>query len=108
MEINPSNQVQGTETAAKVSEIKREKDEAPDQRAAQAEENPDYRISLSDASKKAVAELVGAQVPGQGTEKTDLSEEEAAHVSQQAADRLSQTNASISNQAIQKAVDLFT
>lgn len=86
----------------------REKEEAPGQHAAQTEENPDYRISLSDASKKAVTELSSSQTPDQDPEKSDLSEEEASQVAQQASEQLAQTNAAISNQAIQKAVDLFT
>jgi len=102
-----NNQVQGLETAPKVSEVKREKEDAPGQHAAQTEESPDYRISLSDASKKAIGELISTQAPGQGLKKADLSEEEATQVAQQASEQLSQTNASISNQAIQKAVDLF-
>jgi len=108
MEINTSNQVQGLETAQKISEVKREKEEAPDRQASPTEDSPDYRISLSDASKKAVSELTSAQASGQGAEKSGLSEEEAVQVAQQAAEQLSQTNVSISNQAIQKAVDLFT
>lgn len=103
-----SSQVQGLETAPKASEVKRDKEEAPGQQAAQAEESPDYRISLSGASKKAIGELISAQAPGQDMGKTDLSVEAAAQLAQQAAKQLSQTNASISNQAIQKAVDLFT
>ena len=83
----------------------REKEEAPGQHAAQTEENPDSRISLSDASKKAVTELTRSQTPDQDPEKSDLSEEEAAQL---ASEQLAQTNAAISNQAIQKAVDLFT
>jgi hypothetical protein len=108
MQVNTDNQVQALKTATKVGEVKREKEDTPRQQAAQTEESPDYRISLSDPSKKAVTELTRAQAPGPGTEKVDLSEEEAAHVARQAAEQLSQTNASIANQAIQKAVNLFT
>jgi len=108
MEINTNNQVQGLGTAQKVSEVKREKEEAPGRQASPTEESPDYRISLSDASKKAVAELTSAQAAGQDSEKTDLSEEEAVQVARQASEKLSQTQASISNQAMQKAVDLFS
>lgn len=112
MEINTDNpvknQVQGPETAQKISEVKRDKQEAPGQHAAQTEESPDYRISLSDESKKAVSELTRSQASGVGTEKAALSEEEAAQVAQQASEQLAQTNSAISNQAIQKAVDLFT
>ena len=42
------------------------------------------------------------------SENTELSNEEALRLAQQASEQLSQTNASMSNQAIQKAVDLFT
>ena len=71
MEINTTNQVQGLETATKISDVKREKEDAPGRQAAQTGENPDYRISLSDASKKAVSELNSAQAPGQGTENDE-------------------------------------
>jgi len=112
MEINTltpvSNQVQGLETTSKASEVKREKEEAPGQQATQTEESPDYRLSLSDASKKAIAELTRSQAPNPGAEKNDLSEEDAAQLAQQASQQLAQSNAAISNQAIQKAVDLFT
>ena len=108
MEINTTNQVQGLETATKISDVKREKEDAPGRQAAQTGESPDYRISLSDASKKAVSELDSSQAAGQGTENESLSEEDAARVAQQTAEWLSQTNVSISNHAMQKAVDLFT
>ena len=112
MEINTSmpvsNQVQRLETTSKASEVKREKEEAPGQQAVKTEESPDYRLSLSDASKKAIAELTRSHAPGPGAEKTDLSEEEAAQLAQQASQKLAQSNTAIANQAIQKAVDLFT
>lgn len=108
MEINTSNGVHGLETATKVSEVKREKDDTPGRQAAQTAENPDYRISLSDASKKAVTGLVSSQTPVQATENTELSDGEAVRLAEQTAEQLSQTNATISNQAMQKAVDLFT
>ena len=112
MEINtgkPVNgQVQGLETAPKVSEVKREKEEAPGQQTAQAEGNPDYKVSLSDESRQAVAELASSQASAQNAGKPELSDEAAAQLARQASGQLSQTNAAISNQAIQKAVDLFT
>ena len=108
MEINAKNQVQGLETVTKISEVKREKEDAPGHQATQTGESPDYRISLSDTSKRAVTGMTRSQAPGHGTENANLTEEEAARVSQQTAEQLSQTNASISNQAMQKAVDLFT
>lgn len=108
MEINTNNQVQGLETAAKASTVKREREDGPGRKAAEPEENPGDRISLSAASKKAVSELTGPQAAAQSTGKAALSEEEADHLARQASEQLAQTNAAISNQAIQKAVDLFT
>jgi len=108
MEINTNNQVQGLKTATKISGVKREKEDAPGRQATHTEKSPDYRISLSDASKTAVSELTSAQAPGPGTKNADLSEGAAARVAQQTAEQLSQTNLSISNQAMQNAVDLFT
>jgi hypothetical protein len=106
---NPvGNPVQGLDTSPRASEIRREKDEAPERHTAQTEETPDYRISLSDASKKAVAELTGPQVSGRGADKPDLSEDAAARLAQQTSVQLAQTNVSIANQAIAQAVDLFT
>ncbi len=59
MEINANkpigSSVQGLENASKVSEVKREKEESPKRQALQADENPGYRISLSNSSKKAVS-----------------------------------------------------
>jgi hypothetical protein len=112
MDLNPSDpvgsQIQGLQGAKKVSHINREKDHAPQRQAAQTEDSPDDRISLSDASKKAVAELAGPPVGTQATGKSDLSDNQAALLAQQTAEKLSQSTAAISNQSIQKAVDLFT
>ena len=108
MEIDTNNQVQGLKTATKISDVKREKEDAPGRQAAHTEESPDYRISLSDASKTAVGELTRSPASDPGSEIADLSEEAAARVAQQTAEHLSQTNLSISNHAMQKAVDLFT
>ncbi|MEE4111899.1 MAG: hypothetical protein V2I40_03730 [Desulfobacteraceae bacterium] len=108
MEINPNHQVRGLEAATKISDVKREKEDAPGRQAAQTEESPDYRIRLSDGSKMAVNEPTRAQSPGQGSENADLSEEDAAQVARQTAEWLSQTNLSITNLAMQKTVDLFT
>jgi hypothetical protein len=106
---NPvSNQVQGVESAPKVGEVKREKEEAPKERAARMEENPDYRLSLSDESKKAVAESASPPPAAKAAKEGDLSEQEAAELARQASEQLAQTNAAISNQAVQNAVDLFT
>ncbi len=108
MEINTNNQVQGLQGAQKVSEAKREKEDAPGQPTAQTEEGSDYRISLSDTSKAAVGEPTHSQAPVPNTGGVDLSEQEAAQLARHAADQLSQTNAAISNRAMQRAVDLFT
>ena len=106
---NPvSNQVQGLESTPKISEVKREQEEATRQGAAQTEENPDYRISLSEESKQAVAELATPSTADQPSQRTEISDEEAVRLAEQASEQLSQTQAAISNQAIQKAVDLFT
>jgi hypothetical protein len=106
---NPvSNGVQAMGKAQKISAIKGEGEKTPDQQASLTEANPDYRISLSDTSKKAVSDLAGAQGADQIRGKSDLSEDEAARVAQQAAEQLAQTNSAISNQAMQQAVDLFT
>ncbi len=112
MEINTnnpvSNEVRGLESAQKISAVKREKEEAPDPQASRTQENPDYRISLSDESKKAVSDLAGTAAPSGNTGAADISEEEALQIARQTSEQLSQTTAAISNQAIQKAVDLFT
>ncbi len=112
MEINTTNsvnrQAQESQAAPKVDEVNREPDKEKQQHAAQAGEGPDYRISLSKESRKAVAELASAPAAAQDADQTDLSEEAAALLAQEASEKLSQTHAAISNQAIQKAVDLFT
>jgi hypothetical protein len=108
MEINTSNQVSGMETAPKVSDIQREKEDPSDRKASLSTESPDYQVNLSNESKKATSELTATQAPRRDSKVADLSEEAAAMLAQQASEQLSQTNASISNQAIQKAVDLFT
>lgn len=111
MEINGTNpvanQAQGLETAQKISPVKREKEATPDQQATQTKDSPDDRISLSDESKKAVAELTPAPAAGQATATSELSETEASRLAQQVSEQLAQTNTAIANQAIQKAVDLF-
>ena len=106
---NPvSNKVQGLDPTPKTSEVRREREESPQQNTNQTEENPDYRISLSEESRQAVAELTTAPAADPSQTKVELSEEEALQLAQQASEQLTQTNAAISNQAIQKAVDLFT
>lgn len=112
MEIIPGNpvdnQIQGLKAAPKTNKVDREKREPQGQQAARPEEGPDYRISLSDASKNGIAEMADTQRPGQGSDGAPLTEEAAARMAQQVSEQLAQTNAAISNQVIQKAVDLFT
>ena len=112
MEINtakPVNgQVQGLGATQKAPPVKREQEDTPENRATQTDEASDDRISLSEASRKAVAELAGSQTPEPVKEDAELSESEAAHLAEQTSEQLALTTASISNQALQKAVDLFT
>ena len=106
---NPvGNPVQKLETSPKNKEVNQEKGEAPERHPAKTEESPDYRISLSDASKKAVAELNGLQDSGHAADKSGMTEDAAAQLAQQTSVQLAQTNVSIANQAIAQAVDLFT
>ena len=106
---NPvSNQVQGLDPTPKVSEVNRQREDAPRQETAQTEENPDYRINLSEESRQAMVERTPPPAADPSSESAKLSDEEALRMAQQASEQLSQTNAAISNQAIQKAVDLFT
>ncbi|WP_319522081.1 hypothetical protein [uncultured Desulfosarcina sp.] len=106
---NPvSNQVQGLEAAPKASEVKREEAQVKEQAAPQTEDNPDYRISLSEEAKLAVSEFAAPSVDGQATGEAMLSDEEAVQLAQQTSAQLAQTDTSISNQAIQQAIDLFT
>lgn len=111
MEVNTnnpvSNKVQGLETTPRIDDVKREKEETSCQQTAETGEGPDYRVSLSEMSKQAVAELA-APAPTKEAGEGDLSEDEAARLSQQASTQLAQTNVAIANQAMQKAVDLFT
>jgi hypothetical protein len=106
---NPvGNPVKGLETSPKANEVRREKGEAPERDTARTEESPDYRISISDASKKAVAELSGLQDSGREADKSEMTESAAARLAQQTSVQLAQTDTSIANQAIAQAVDLFT
>ena len=106
---NPvSNQVQGLEATTKASEVKREEKQAKEQATPQAEANPDYRLSLSEEAKQATAEFAAPSVDGQAADGAKLSDEEAVQLAQQTSAQIAQTDASISNQAIQKAIDLFT
>lgn len=107
MEINTNNQVQGPANAPEAGDVKHENKEASGHQATRSEENPGYRISLSQDSKKAVAESTRPQDLGRLEPEADLSEAQALEIALQTSDKLAQTNAAISNQAIQKAVDLF-
>ena len=108
MEIKTSNPIQGLEAASKANEVKREKEYALGHQATPTEDNPDYRISLSKGSKAGVTASTRTQTAGQAPPKSDLTEEAAARLAQQTSGQLARTHASISNRAIQKAVDLFT
>ena len=112
MEIDSTHMVdgkiRGTISPQKTNPDKPDNEETPENKGTPTEEAPDYRISLSEASRKAVAELAGSPSPDQAEEQADLSEEQAARLAQQVSSQLSQDSASISNTAIQRAVDLFT
>ena len=112
MEIDSTHmvdgKVRGPISPQKINQSKPDNEETPENKGTPTEEAPDYRISLSEASRKAVAELAESPPPDQAEAQADLSEEEAAQLAQQVSSQLSQDNASISNQAIQRAVDLFT
>jgi hypothetical protein len=111
MEINTnnpvSNQVQGLENTPRVGEVKQEEEKTTGQQAAQAEENPDYRVNLSEMSKQKIAEMTNSLTAAPEGAESGLTEQEAADLAQQTANQLSQTNVTIANQAMQKAVDLF-
>jgi hypothetical protein len=112
MEINPNNsvnaKVRGIETTPRTGQVKREREDAPKEHAAQLNGDSDDRISLSDASKHAVAELTSPTTANRDNAAADLSDKEAAQLARQTAEQLGQTSAGISNQALQNAVDLFT
>ncbi len=101
-----SNQVMGLESAPKVNEVNREDEKSTGQQTAQAEENPDYRVNLSEASRQRLSELENPLAADQNMESGGLSEQEAEEMAQNTAAQLSQTNVPIANQAMQKAVDL--
>lgn len=107
MEINTNNQVQGPANAPKAGEVKHENKEASGHQATRSEDSPGYRISLSQDSKEAIAESTRPQDLGQLAPEAELSDAQALEVALQTSEKLTQTNAAISNQAIQKAVDLF-
>lgn len=111
MDINANNpvnnQVQGLETTPRVNEVKPEEEKATGQKAAQAEDDPDYRVNLSEMSRQRVAEMNSpATAPQEGPEE-EMTEQEAAGLAEQMANQLSQTNVTIANQAMQKAVGII-
>ncbi|BBO70590.1 hypothetical protein DSCA_45200 [Desulfosarcina alkanivorans] len=112
MEINTSDPmgkgIQGPGRTQKISRVNRERDEAPDRQASQAEKNPDYRVSLSGPAESTVSGPAGTRAAGGVGRAAALSEDEAARIARQASEQLAQTHTAITNQAIQKAVDLFT
>ena len=85
-----------------------DKDDSSGQKADRTDDGPDYQVNLSENAKNSVS---GATPPADVSPPVageDVSEEEAAHLARQAASQLAQTNTAIANQAMQKAVDLFT
>ena len=109
---NPvSNLVQGVETTPTAGSVNQEKENAPEQRAAEtegAEGTPDYQLRLSEQSRQALAELSRSQESDTPPPNANLNESEAGQLASQIGSQLSQqTSASITNLAIQKAVDLF-
>ncbi len=107
MEINANSPVNGLESAAKIGEVKRDKADTPDQPAVEEKESPDYRLSLSKNASPATSEAAAA-TPAKIPESVDLNAAEAAELSQSVASQLAQTQSSIANQGIQRAIDLFT
>ena len=111
MEINANNpvnnQVQGLESTPRVNEVKPEEEKATGQQAAQAEDNPDYRVNLSEMSRQRVAEMNSPMAAPQEGPEEAMTEQEAAGLAEQMANQLSQTNVAIANQAMQKAVGII-
>ena len=112
MQINANNpvnsQVQELETVQKPGQVKEEKEQSPGQQSARAEDNPDYRVSLSELAKQNIAEMTTPPEKTETEAQSDLTDQEAMDLAQNTAARLSQTNMAIANQALQKAVDLFS
>jgi len=112
MEVNAnnpvSNQVQGLESSPRVNKVGQEEDKSNGQQAAKTEENPDYRVNLSEMSKQKMAEMANPLMAPEDGTNSDLTEQEADSLAQQTANQLLQTNINIANQAMQKAVDLFS
>ncbi|WP_419659231.1 uncharacterized protein Dvar_81170 [Desulfosarcina variabilis str. Montpellier] len=101
-----SNQVQGLERAPRVNEIKPEEEKTTGQQAAQAEDNPDYRVNLSEESRQRVAEMNSPMTAPQEGPEENMTEQEAAGLAEQMANQLSQTNVAIANEAMQKAMGI--
>jgi hypothetical protein len=112
MEINAnnpvSNQVQGLESTPRINEVKKEEEQSTGQQAAQTEENPDYRVNLSEMAKQSSAEESAPMADKPNEDQRAISEQEAAELAQKTSSQLAQTNVAIANQAMQKAVDLFS
>ena len=113
MEINTNNpvnnQIQGMTNTHRSEEVRPEEEKSTGQQAVQAEEdNPDYRVNLSDMAKQNIAGVAYPKEEDQYGAKNDLNDQEAVELAEQTAAQLSQTNVGIANQAVQKAVDLFS
>ena len=112
MEINSNDTVGGPmpspATAAKATTAKTDKDDSSGQKADRTDDGPDYQVNLSENAKNSVSEATPPADVSPPVAGEDVSEEEAAHLARQAASQLAQTNTAIANQAMQKAVDLFT
>ena len=113
MEINTSNpvntQVEGLTNTQKNEGIRPEQEREASQQGVQTEEdNPDYRVNLSDMAKNNIAGVTYPKEDNQYAAGDDLNDQEAAELAEQTAAQLSQTNVPIANQAVQKAVDLFS
>jgi hypothetical protein len=112
MEINANNpvdnRVQGLETTPKVETVKQEKEETPGRQTTHVEANPDYHVNLSAASKQAAGEATTPLAPIDEAAIGAISENDAERLAQQTAAQLAQTNVSIANQGMQKALDLFS
>ena len=111
MEINTnsqiSNQVRGLESPPKTNEVRQEKDATNSQLTQQTKEKAGDQVNISDMAKEALAEKTNP-LANQVAAENEINEQEARRLSEQTGAQLSQTNTPIANQAMQKAVDLFT
>lgn len=113
MEVNTSNpvnnQIQGLTNTPKSAEVRPEEEKDTSQQAVSPEEDsPDYRVNLSEMARQNIAETTYPKENNQYAAGDDLDEQEATELAEQTAKQLSQTNVAIANQAVQKAVDLFS